>query len=457
MRCRNEGSWFSLARALGASALLAAIGLLPPSSPSAALAAEPDPAVRIMLKTNWIKVHDDSEWGTAELEYKVTLQRTSPSCGGPCADDKFEYTYKFSGDKGTVKSFQGTWDQLVPYYRAQPDGIYAAPQPGLSLFPGDGLRVRWAGNESDPAFDDYLGSFVEDFSQAQGWGQAVVHETSSRDTLGFGGFTVNYEIVRAPLPDLFITDVRVGNFADNGDDIVCVAIENVGPEPAGPYTLRFYVDGSIPRNGEIPEAGVLPAVGHLERCFQTNIAAGQHNFMATVDEDQKVAELSEENNSKGLVATIFRRNVGGVAQPLGPMGVLEPVTDAGPSTNPTPTPQPADLTASNLRVRGKEPEGQNDCDPGRNDVTVVVKNEGGADAAAFAVVLLVEGDQDDGGKKDVQSLVKGAETTVRFEETRLKKGKHELKIRVDSDETIAESSESNNELAQEVRCKEEDD
>jgi hypothetical protein len=427
------------------------------------MAAEPDPTVRVMLKVNSIKVIDDSDWGEGEMEYTARIQRISPSCGGLCANDKFEYLYRFGADSGETQSFVGRPEALVPAYRAQPadSSFYVQPQAGLALFSGDSLQVRFVGNESDPAFDDYVGSFTEEFSESQAWGQAAAHITASRDTLGFGGFEVNYEIVRAPLPDLFITDVRVGNFADNGDDIVCVAVENVGPEPAGPYTMRFYVDGVIPRNGENPEAIPLPGVGHRERCFQTTIAAGQHTFNATVDEDQVLPELNETNNSRGIVATIQRAPLGGVIQPLGPGGVLDPgVLDPGPSTNPTPTPTPqpaqADLVPGMLKVEGEEPDGNEDCDSGRNDITVVIKNQGTADVGAFRVTLLVDGDEDDGDAENVSSLARGAETTVRFNNIRLQKGDNELKIRVDSEQNITESSEGNNELTKTARCKDDD-
>lgn len=442
-------------RALCHGAMVALIGLtllaLPPGRTApAAYAADPDPTARIMMKLHSIHVRDDSEWGEAELRYTVTLQRVSPACGGPCANEKFEYTYRFDGDKGITKSFQGAWDQHVPYYRAPNPNIYVAPQAGLALFPGDSLLMKWRGMEDDPLDDDYLGSITRTFTQAENWGMGPVQELSSNDTLGFGGYDVKLEIVRAPLPDLIPTDIRVGNFADNGDDIVCLMVENGGTEPAGPYTLRFYVDGAIPRNGLISEAGVLEAGGHLERCFQTTIAAGQHQFAATVDEDQKVAEYNELNNRKALTASIQRRNPG-VTGPLGPAGggVLDQGT-AKPEANAL-----ADLVPSSLAVKGKEPTGSSDCDPGKNDVTVQIKNVGTADASGFNVILLVDGDQDDGGTKAVEFLGKGQHMDVIFDDVKLKKGLHQLQVRVDPEGKIAESNNGNNQLSAGVSCKDE--
>lgn len=470
MRSQRWDMVLAIALRIGASLAMAAMLLIPALrlAPSIS-AADPDPWARVMVQVNSIYVADDSDWGEGELNYRVVMQRTRPGCGGVCHGDLFEYVYSFGADSGETKSFEGKPDQFVPYYRPQPQGFYSPPQAGLDLYPGDSLLIKWNGSESDPVFDDWVGSFEESFDQGQNWGMGVVHNTSSRNTLGFGGFTVNYEIVRAPLPDLMVTDIRVGNFADNGDDIVCVMVENVQVEPAGPYTLRFYVDGVIPRNGEIHEAGVLGPVGHLERCFQTTIAAGQHAFVATVDEDQKLPEMNELNNSKAIVATIARLGPGGQRFPVAPIGpaVLDPGVDATATPTPTPsptstatpspTPSAADLMPLSIRVKGKEPSGQNDCDPGRNDVMVQVRNQGGADAGSFAVVLLVDGDQDDGGKETVQSLDRGQQTDVRFDEVRLSKGTHELTAKVDAEGRIAESVETNNELKVSVTCKDEDD
>jgi hypothetical protein len=468
MQHRNERSWSTLARALGASGLIAAVGLMPPSASPGPVAAAEVPADHIVLRVNSIKVIDDSDWGEGEMEYTARIQRISPSCGGLCANEKFEFVYRFGADSGETRSFVGRPEALVPQYRPQPDdpNVYVQPQAGLALFHGDSLRVEFKGNESDPFADDYVGKFIEDFTEAQQWGKGAAHVTASRDTLGFGGFEVNYEIVKASLPDLIVSEIRVGNFADNGDDIVCVEVQNIGAEPAGRYTVRFYVDGAIPRNGEMVEAIHLPNVtfpgtGVRERCFQTTIAGGQHTFAAAVDEDQVLPELDENNNSKGLVATIFRAPLGGVLNPLGPNVVMDPgVLDPGPGTNPTPTPTPqpaqADLVPSMLKVEGEEPDGNEDCDSGRNDITVVVKNQGMADAAAFKVALLVDDDEDDGDEEDVETLLKGSEITVRFNNIRLEKGRNDLKIRVDTEQKIAESSESNNELMREARCKDDD-
>lgn len=87
--------------------------------------------------------------------------------------------------------------------------------------------------------------------------------------------------------------------------------------------------------------------------------------------------------------------------------------DSGLGSSPTLTPTPgrADLTVQAIRVRGKEPSGQNDCDPGNNDITVVVKNEGTGPAGGFVTRLEVD-DDDDAKEKTVQGLDAGKDTMV---------------------------------------------
>jgi subtilase family serine protease len=109
-----------------------------------------------------------------------------------------------------------------------------------------------------------------------------------------------------------------------------------------------------------------------------------------------------------------------------------------------------------VMLKGKKPDGQNDCDPGKNDVTVQVNNQGGADAGRFAVALLVDGELNDGGKESVPALASGQQRQVRFDNVNLSKGPHTLLIQVDADGQIAESDEANNGLPVQVSCKNED-
>jgi subtilase family serine protease len=105
-------------------------------------------------------------------------------------------------------------------------------------------------------------------------------------------------------------------------------------------------------------------------------------------------------------------------------------------------------------VKGKDATGQNDCDPGRNDVTVAIRNDGDTAATSIAVRLVID-DDDDGSLRTVSSLDPGKETNVEFNRVELKKGQRQLTAAVDPHKLIAESSEDNNELKISVRCKDE--
>jgi subtilase family serine protease len=243
----------------------------------------------------------------------------------------------------------------------------------------------------------------------------------------------------------------VGNFADNGEDIVCVMVENYGQEPVGPYQVNFYVDGVIPRNGHIEESGVLEDIGLRERCFRTTIAAGQHQFVAVVDELHAVPEMNELNNRRGLTATIQRE---GATRP--PM-VAEPLSggalDPGDSSPPMgiSTPKLVDLIPTAILVKGKDAQNAGDCHPGRNDVTILVKNQGTLDATQFNVELLIAG-EDGSEMLSVSSLSQGAGRDVTFADVKLTKGTHTLTARVDADNNLVESLEVNNKLDAAVSC-----
>jgi hypothetical protein len=46
---------------------------------------------------------------------------------------------------------------------------------------------------------------------------------------------------------------------------------------------------------------------------------------------------------------------------------------------------------SAIRINSQTPDGKNDCETGKNDVAVLVKNGGGTSAGSFAVQLAVDG------------------------------------------------------------------
>jgi hypothetical protein len=109
-----------------------------------------------------------------------------------------------------------------------------------------------------------------------------------------------------------------------------------------------------------------------------------------------------------------------------------------------------DLKLSGLSVRGKGVNSGSDCDPGKNTIEVQVENGGSALADDFRVRLLVDGSEVDSEKID--KLDPGKKESVGFKDVELRSGQRTIKVVADSGASVAESSESNNELQMQVSC-----
>jgi subtilase family serine protease len=107
-------------------------------------------------------------------------------------------------------------------------------------------------------------------------------------------------------------------------------------------------------------------------------------------------------------------------------------------------------------VNGRAPDGKDDCTDGKNDVTVVVKNAGAADAESFVVRLDVDDDQGGAEEKSVSGLDAGKEREVHFDDVGLKKGERKLAVTVDAKSSVAESDEGNNQRTVTARCTDDD-
>ena len=87
-------------------------------------------------------------------------------------------------------------------------------------------------------------------------------------------------------------------------------------------------------------------------------------------------------------------------------------------------------------------------------MTAIVKNAGTANAGPIAVRLTVDGDEV--GEESIDELAAGKEREIRFDEVRLKKGERKLTATLDPKNTVAESSEDNNERLVTARCQDDD-
>jgi hypothetical protein len=364
MRPRRQSMQWQIATRL-LVAVLCLFGFA--GSPSVAADDSPDPSARLAVKVKSIHVmgHSDSLVEEGELHYKLTVQRTAPGCGGVCHGPFFERTFSFSSGPFETREFDPP--ELVP----------APPEPGLDLYPGTSLLIKWYGTESDPVFDDFVGSTEQTFDQAQRWGQGQRLEAKATNCDGCeglstectylacadGGFTVEYEIVPAPLPDLGVRLIQTGTWSEAGYDLVCVTVGNSTETPAGPYTLRLYVDGAIPLNGEIAEEGLGPsgaAEGRHQRCIEAAIEPGLRHLVAIVDEDRLVPESNELNNRMEKSATFDLRSSRGVILPIAPVtGTNQgpgPGDPSGPAALPAgsgpPAPEPTPIPAPGRRDQG---------------------------------------------------------------------------------------------------------
>jgi subtilase family serine protease len=196
----------------------------------------------------------------------------------------------------------------------------------------------------------------------------------------------------------------------------------------------------------------MPALGvgqTTQRCVsRSNLPPGQHMLSFIVDEARAIGEMNEHNN-------VYEHRIPALqSTAAGPQPLVGPAV-ANPSA-PAPTAAQADLAVKAVRVRGEEAGGPSDCDPGKNDVTVIVKNEGTGASGSFVVRVHMD-DDDDEVEEVVAALDPGKELELRFDDVRLKKGERKLTATADAKKAIAESDEDNNELRATVRCQDEGD
>jgi len=240
-----------------------------------------------------------------------------------------------------------------------------------------------------------------------------------------GDYLVTYEIRRMALPDLHAKSMRVKEAPGGGEPFLCSTIENPSSLKAGPAFIAFGLDGNDRRSTIIAELG---AHASREECLQVGaISLGQHTISVIVDDPRILPESDENNNA--LTEQYRRTALSGVLNPLGgENGVLE--VD-GSNTNPPPTtdPVPIDIAVTDIKVKPKSSNGRNNCDPGPNDVTIGLKNNGGGDAQNVAVRLQVDsqpGTQD----RTIPSIASGKPQDVTFEGVQLDRRDHRLTVTV---------------------------
>jgi subtilase family serine protease len=247
-----------------------------------------------------------------------------------------------------------------------------------------------------------------------------------------GAFSVEFQIRRAPLPDLRPVNIKVLDLPGSTNKSVCMAVQNIELGEPGPFELALQIDGAVPPSGRAT-AGGLPPGDASERCVQVALpTSGQHRLTAVADEPNTVLEYNETNN-------VYEQTYTATASAPAPSRALP------------------DLTVKAIKVNGHAPDGKDVCREGKNDVTVVVKNGATTNAGDFLVRLVVDDDDGDLRQKGLDDgLEAGAEREVRFDEVRLKKGPRSLAATADPTIGISESDEGNNTLKVTATCKDDE-
>jgi hypothetical protein len=439
---------------LAAALLLSTLGVPAPSD--AAEPPPPGPHARLQLVIKSVTVHDDREGflsGIGEMELYAGIWRCSPNVPPPCTYSGYANTSRNLPDSVLNKAHMfvraghlfdaGTGDTVTIDREVPGAGDLivdadTAPELGFAVHPGRPYVLQIDMDEADPSQGEYLGRVIHVIDMSErGLGVGTHTARSVRDDgTTPGDYTVTYEIRRAPLPDLKPVSIKVTDLPGTGEKRVCMAVQNVEVVHAGPFEVALKLNNEPVPGGQYT-VGLLASGTHFDACVHVDLpTTGRYKLSAAVDEARRVSEFNEENN---LYEVLY--------QPSGASGA--------PSPNTPPSTALPDLVVTAIKVDGRVPDGKDDCKDGRNDVTVVVKNQGTAKAGDFLVRLVADDDQGAALQEELgDGLDAGKEATVRFEDVRLKKGPHSLEATVDPTSGIAESNEANNARQVAATCKE---
>jgi hypothetical protein len=431
--------------------LLATAPILGPfQRPAPARAATPpDPAARLQVVIKSVKIFDDHEWfGSGEMHLWTTMWICDVRAAvSPCwrSEDFPPRHYAAASVE-----FSASSDSTVTLNRVVPQpGDYAvgsdlvSMETGFTMNYGRFYRLQFGMWESDATVvelgqcftfvlcdpDPSLGEVHMDLNQQSEWGFGTRTMRSVREGGGPGDFQITFEIRRTPLPDLQPTAIELlQNPA--GTDSVCLVVENVGEEDAGPFEMAFRIDGQ-----EVP-GGTLAAVGLAagqsgKHCLQTELPRGVHKLSVYVDEDRAVAEMDEYNNR-------FEREA--VIRPpgLAPTGV-----GTGGDAPAVGDPIRPDLVVTSLKA-ARDANGSGQCEGGKtNYLFAQVKNVGPVAAGPFAVRVEVSGDLKN-EKGSGAGLAAGATMEVTIPTDDLKDGSQPVKVIADGDNQVSEQDEGNN-------------
>jgi hypothetical protein len=254
-------------------------------------------------------------------------------------------------------------------------------------------------------------------------GTKTIRGVGEEDPDHISDYDVEFEVRKMEHPDLAVVALQHYDLPGNPLKLVCATVANVGPTNVGPFEVSFYLDTSFVGSFL---AGKLDAGASADACTESNLSTpGDHELSAFVDQPRGIYEQNDRNNR-------FERSYAGPPAP--------------------PKPDRVELAVPSVLVKNKEPNGQADCDPGKNDVLISVKNLGGKAAGPFVVRLTIDGGSGGVADRTVTQLGADKSQDLLFKDVSFGSGTHEVVAFADATNKIAESDRSNNRKRVDVTC-----
>jgi hypothetical protein len=402
------------------------------------------PSARVQVVLKSVHVLNDRDWGDGEMDFSYSLichQALTP-CQGAGSVALDGYGRRFNAGSGDTIPF----NEFLPRYGAEVNPHYdATSETGYPLRSGQEYELRFRMQEKDGvSSDEDMGEVKLWLTEGDGWGVGT-HRARSVRGGGSGDYEVEVEVRRMPFPDLRPVGMTVADLPDRPEKRVCVAVQNVEVGGAGPFEVALRVDGVIPTNARSLAQGLDSGV-QGDVCMDAELGApGQRKLEAIVDGMNALVEFNEANNVYEQAYTVAATQ----ATPA-PQASPTPRGTATPLNSEAPDADGPDLIVSAIEINGQAPDGKGDCKNGKNDVAVVVKNQGEAPADPFVVRLTIDGGS--AATRTLRGVDPGREREVRVSEVRMTGGQHTLAVTVDAEGAVAERDEDNNARTFAVRC-----
>jgi len=202
-------------------------------------------------------------------------------------------------------------------------------------------------------------------------------------------------------PDLVVQGLRweTGNQLNSNEVNFTITVKNIGTGTAGAYKLKYSFDDNP---AIIKDMLPIPAGKTAELTFVSILSTGSHTADITVDSNNDVVELNEDNNESNLTFST-----------IAPDLVVRTITWA-----------PLDAKIGDTIT-----------------ITAKVENQGSAKAIKPRLALSVDGVA--AGYADIPEVDIDSVATINFSWTAIA-GQHEISVLANSDNTVLESNVSNN-------------